>query len=135
MYQDETLSCVDCAQPFTFTSGEQSFYAEKGFANKPNRCPDCRAARKAQRNSGGGGGMGGGRRRGGYPGGGGRTTPASSKPQGKEFKVTVTDQTSIKDNVTTIGFDLLRVGDRISIQGLPKGKGDDLQATQITVSQ
>ena len=66
MYQDETLSCVDCAQPFTFTSGEQSFYAEKGFANKPNRCPDCRAARKAQRNSGGGGGMGGG-----YGGGGG----------------------------------------------------------------
>ena len=83
----------------------------------------------------GGGGMGGGRRRGGmgYPGGG--RPSSTSKPQGKEFKVTVTDQTAIKDNVTTIGFDLLRVGDRISIQGLPKGKGDDLQATQITVSQ
>jgi len=82
----------------------------------------------------GGGGMGGGRRRGGigYPGG--RPT-STAKPQGKEFKVTITDQTTIKDNVTSIGFDLLRVGDRIAIQGLPKGKGSDLQATQITVSQ
>jgi hypothetical protein len=85
----------------------------------------------------GGGGMGGGRRRGGvgFPGGGGGRPTSTAKPQGKEFKVIVTDQTAIKDNVTTIGFDLLRVGDRISIQGLPKGKGDDLQATQITVSQ
>lgn len=87
------------------------------------------------RNGGMGGGGMGGRRRGGmgtgYPGGG-SSTP---KPQGKEFKVTVTDKTAIKDSVTSIGFDLLRVGDRISIQGLPKGKGEDLQATQITVSQ
>ena len=84
--------------------------------------------------------MGGGRRRGGtgypYPGGGGGGRPSPTvKNQGKEFKVIVTDQTAIKDNVTAIGFDLLRIGDRISIQGLPKGKGDDLQATQITVSQ
>jgi hypothetical protein len=92
----------------------------------------------ASRGGMGGGGMGGGRRRGGmgtgYPGGGGRPAPTSSANKGKEFKVTVTDQTAIKDKVTTIGFDLLRVGDRISIQGLPKGKGDDLQATQITVN-
>jgi CxxC-x17-CxxC domain-containing protein len=60
LYTDETLSCVDCARPFTFTAGEQSFFAEKGFTNKPNRCPDCRAARKAQR-GGAGGGFGGGR--------------------------------------------------------------------------
>ena len=56
MYTDETLSCVDCAAPFTFTASEQEFYASKGFANKPSRCPDCRAARKAQRGGGGGGG-------------------------------------------------------------------------------
>ena len=82
------------------------------------------------------GGTGGGRRRGGvgYPGGGGGGRRAPATPQGKEFKVTVTDQTAIKDKVTTIGFDLLRIGDRISIQGLPKGKGPDLQATQITVN-
>ncbi len=58
MYTDETLNCVDCSSPFTFSSGEQEFYAAKGFANKPNRCPDCRAARKAQRGAGGGGGYG-----------------------------------------------------------------------------
>jgi CxxC-x17-CxxC domain-containing protein len=71
MYTDETLSCVDCAQPFTFSAGEQSFFAEKGFTNKPNRCPDCRAARKAQRGAGGGGGGGGFGARSGGGGGGG----------------------------------------------------------------
>jgi CxxC-x17-CxxC domain-containing protein len=71
MYQDETLSCVDCAQPFTFTSGEQSFFAQKGFTNKPNRCPDCRAARKAQR-AGGSSGGGNGYSTGGFGGGGGQ---------------------------------------------------------------
>jgi len=56
MYQDETLACVDCSRSFTFTSGEQEFFAQKGFTNKPNRCADCRAARKAGRSGGGGGG-------------------------------------------------------------------------------
>ena len=58
MYTDETLSCVDCNSQFIFSAGEQEFFASKGFQNKPNRCPECRAARKAQRNAGGGGGMG-----------------------------------------------------------------------------
>jgi len=57
MYTDETLNCTDCSQPFVFTTGEQEFFAQKGFSNKPNRCPDCRAARKASgqggRSSGG----------------------------------------------------------------------------------
>ena len=47
MYTDETLTCVDCGRAFQFTSNEQEFYASKGFANKPSRCGDCRAARKA----------------------------------------------------------------------------------------
>jgi len=33
---------------------KQEFFASKGFTNKPNRCVDCRAARKAQRGAGGG---------------------------------------------------------------------------------
>jgi CxxC-x17-CxxC domain-containing protein len=69
MYTDEKLTCTDCARPFTFTASEQEFFAAKGFTNKPSRCPDCRAARKAQRGGGsysGGGGGGGG------AGGGGR---------------------------------------------------------------
>ena len=52
MYTDETLSCTDCSASFTFSAGEQEFFASKGFSNKPNRCPDCRAARKSQRGGG-----------------------------------------------------------------------------------
>jgi CxxC-x17-CxxC domain-containing protein len=48
MYRDETLSCIDCGRSFAFTTGEQEFYAMKGFTNRPNRCPDCRTARKAR---------------------------------------------------------------------------------------
>ncbi len=63
VYVDEMLNCVDCGSKFAFTAGEQRFYEQKGFQNKPNRCLDCRQARKAQRGTAGGGGgagMGGG---------------------------------------------------------------------------
>ncbi len=59
MYADERLTCTDCGAEFVFTSGEQEFFASKGFQNKPNRCPDCRTARKASRGQGGGRGYGG----------------------------------------------------------------------------
>ena len=52
MSVDTTLTCRDCGQAFTFTSGEQDFYASRGFS-EPSRCADCRAARKAQRDDGG----------------------------------------------------------------------------------
>jgi hypothetical protein len=45
MSGDTTLTCRDCGQAFTFTSGEQDFYASRGFS-EPSRCADCRAARK-----------------------------------------------------------------------------------------
>lgn len=48
--QDETLTCKDCKQPFVFTTGEQDFYAEKGFTNKPTRCKPCRETHKANKN-------------------------------------------------------------------------------------
>ena len=51
MSADTTLTCRDCGQAFTFTSGEQDFYASRGFS-EPMRCPDCRAARKSQRDGG-----------------------------------------------------------------------------------
>ena len=35
-----------------FTVREQEYYASRGFDNPPGRCPDCRAARKAQRDGG-----------------------------------------------------------------------------------
>ncbi len=69
MNRDEQLSCVDCNTTFPFTVSEQEFFASKGFTNKPSRCPDCRAARKAQRGEGGGGSS---YSRGGGGGGGGQ---------------------------------------------------------------
>ena len=29
MYEDKTLICKECGNEFTFTAGEQEFYAEK----------------------------------------------------------------------------------------------------------
>jgi len=75
LYTDERLTCTDCGAEFVFSAGEQEFFASKGFQNKPNRCPDCRAARKAARSGGGGGAAGGmssGRAGGGGYGGGQR---------------------------------------------------------------
>ena len=45
-YVDETLVCKDCGNEFVFTAGEQRFYAEKGFLNKPKACKACRDAKK-----------------------------------------------------------------------------------------
>lgn len=45
-YQDRILTCRDCGQEFTFTAGEQEFFASKGLANAPSRCPDCRKAHR-----------------------------------------------------------------------------------------
>ena len=50
-YADKTLACRDCNATFVFTSGEQEFYASRGFDNPPSRCPACRAARKAERSN------------------------------------------------------------------------------------
>jgi CxxC-x17-CxxC domain-containing protein len=55
-YQDRTLTCQDCGQPFTFSADDQSFHAEKGYTNDPKRCPPCRQARRPERSYGGGGG-------------------------------------------------------------------------------
>jgi hypothetical protein len=55
--QDQTLTCADCGESFTWTAGEQEFFREKGFTNPPKRCKECRQAKKEQR--------GGGQRKGG----------------------------------------------------------------------
>ena len=52
MSADTTLTCRDCGQAFTFTSGEQEFYASRGLS-EPGRCANCRATRKSQRDGGG----------------------------------------------------------------------------------
>ena len=60
-YADRTLTCRDCGQLFTFEAGEQEVFASRGFTNDPSRCSDCRAARKAGRESSGGYSSGGSR--------------------------------------------------------------------------
>ncbi|MHB8085385.1 MAG: zinc-ribbon domain-containing protein [Dehalococcoidia bacterium] len=47
-FQDKSLKCTDCGTNFTFTSGEQEFFATKGYTNEPKRCPGCRKAKKLQ---------------------------------------------------------------------------------------
>jgi hypothetical protein len=51
---DKNLICRDCNSEFVFNESEQAFYKEKGFENEPTRCPECRRARKQQRNNYGG---------------------------------------------------------------------------------
>lgn len=48
--QDEDLECRDCGTKFTFTVGEQEFYASKGFDNKPRRCKPCKDEKKSHMN-------------------------------------------------------------------------------------
>src|SRR5258708_9679896 len=66
-YQDRILTCRDCGQDFTFTVGEQEFYASRGLTNLPGRCPDCRAARRS---------------------GGGRGQSYSTRPPAAQFSTT-----------------------------------------------
>ncbi len=49
---DKTLTCVECGYEFTFTAGEQEFFASKGYTNEPKRCTQCRGARKSQQRGG-----------------------------------------------------------------------------------
>ncbi len=51
-YEDKTLTCQDCGQPFTFSADDQSFHAMKGFTNEPKRCDSCRQARRSERDGG-----------------------------------------------------------------------------------
>src|SRR5205085_11705344 len=80
MSADTTLTCRDCGQAFTFTSGEQDFYASRGFS-EPSRCADCRAARKAQRDSGGSSYSSYGSGSSSYGGGGGYSSGARGERQ------------------------------------------------------
>ncbi|MBV8155474.1 MAG: zinc-ribbon domain containing protein [Candidatus Eremiobacteraeota bacterium] len=45
--EDRVLTCKDCAAEFVFSAREQQFFADKGFTNQPQRCRDCRQARRA----------------------------------------------------------------------------------------
>jgi CxxC-x17-CxxC domain-containing protein len=57
-YADKTLTCRDCGQNFTFSAGEQEFYAQRGLMNEPGRCPDCRSKSRQRQESRSSGGRG-----------------------------------------------------------------------------
>ena len=44
-FKDLTLECIDCQRNFTFSRGEQQYFASKVLST-PKRCPQCRLNRK-----------------------------------------------------------------------------------------
>lgn len=79
-FSDKTIVCRDCGTQFTFTSGEQEFYRNKGLLNEPTRCTSCRSQRRTSyrdsdgmNNGNGGGGGDGYVRYGAFASFGGRT--------------------------------------------------------------
>lgn len=48
-FKDKTIVCRDCGTEFIFTSGEQTFFKEKGIENEPKRCKACRDKKKAEK--------------------------------------------------------------------------------------
>ena len=58
-YKDETRVCEDCGRDYLWSADDQAYFHERGFANPPKRCRECRRAKKEQ--SGGGERQGGGR--------------------------------------------------------------------------
>lgn len=45
VFKDLILQCCDCEKAFTFTAGEQRYYASKKLST-PRRCQECRQVRK-----------------------------------------------------------------------------------------
>ena len=43
--EDIELTCITCNETFTFTTGDQAYFASK-FLHQPKRCPKCRQYRK-----------------------------------------------------------------------------------------
>lgn len=44
-FRDETIICVRCGEPFTWSYGEQAYYQEHGL-HRPKYCPACRPIRR-----------------------------------------------------------------------------------------
>jgi len=44
-FADTAIQCIDCAQGFIWTAGEQSFFRDKQLQNPPKRCKECKKAK------------------------------------------------------------------------------------------
>jgi len=40
-YYDRVRICVDCANEFVYTAGEQAYFAERGIQGEPTHCKPC----------------------------------------------------------------------------------------------
>ena len=47
-FEDKTIECIECGQPFVHSADDQARYAERGFTNEHKRCRECREKRKAR---------------------------------------------------------------------------------------
>ena len=44
-FEDEEINCVDCSNKFIWSTGEQTFFRDKGLQNPPKRCKECKKAK------------------------------------------------------------------------------------------
>jgi CxxC-x17-CxxC domain-containing protein len=44
-FDDISITCIDCSQPFIWTIGEQVFFRDKKLQNSPKRCKGCKHAK------------------------------------------------------------------------------------------
>lgn len=42
---DMSIVCLDCNQEFIWTTGERTFFHQKGLTNPPKRCKPCKKAK------------------------------------------------------------------------------------------
>merc|ERR1711865_782050 len=55
-WKDVSIKCLDCSEDFLDEIKDQQFRWEKGFADAPKRCKDCRWAKKQRMEGGDDGG-------------------------------------------------------------------------------
>jgi hypothetical protein len=105
---------------FKITLDKEQF----GGFNRPGGAPG------GQRPGGRGGG--GGRRGGGPIGGRGPTRPSNAgQPDSIEVKVFVTPNTVIRGDHEVFNFSNLKTGQHVSLTGVHKGTGNDIEALEI----
>ena len=44
-FEDTPIQCMDCADEFIWTAGEQQFFHDKQLLNPPKRCKKCKKAK------------------------------------------------------------------------------------------
>jgi len=103
-----------------------------------DRTQNPQGTRRRSGSTRGGGGIGfpGGGRRGGRSRDGGVGLPPTTgggtrQNSGPEYKVTIRNNTVLKDGDNTIAFGDFRVGDHILVTGVHNGSATDLDATEI----